>query len=93
MELLLSSFAKISMPIFGYNFYKYQQLSNLDNLILTSPQINLDFMPINKDLEGKDCLFFGSLSSIKQEGKQLESLQLFSQFDVPNTKNHIKNVV
>jgi hypothetical protein len=92
MEILLSFCAKISLPIFGYQFYQYYNLTNLEKLIMTSPQINLDYMPVNKDLEGKDCLFFGSLKNITQKTKSVENLQLYTDFDVPNQKNYEKNV-
>jgi hypothetical protein len=92
MEMFFSLCAKISLPIFGYNFYKYYELNNLDKKINNSPQINLDFMPINKDLEGRDCLFFGSLKNIKLDKKQVDSVQIFTSFDPENNKNHFKNV-
>lgn len=93
MEFLLSFCAKVSVPIFGYHFYQYYQLTNLEKLIMTSPQINLDYMPISKDLEGKECLFFGSLKDIVQNSKSVENFQLYTDYDVPNKKNHIKNVL
>ena len=92
MEIILSQCAKGSLIYFGYNFYQYYQLTNLEKMINTSPQINLDFMPITKDLEGKDCLFFGSLNNISLDKKPIDHVLLFTNFEAQNMKNHIKNV-
>ena len=93
MEMILSQVAKVSLFYFGYNFYKYYQLTNLEKMINTSPQINLDFMPISKELEGKDCLFFGSLKDISLNQKPIDYIHLFNNYEAKNLKNYINNVI
>ena len=89
---MLSHCAKASLLYFGYNFYQYYKLTNLDKNLTTSPQINLDFMPINKDLESKNCLFFGSINKILLKNKEIGHIHLYQDFEAENKKNHTQKV-
>ena len=89
---MISHCAKASLLYFGYNFYQYYKLTNLDKTLTTSPQINLDFMPINKELENRNCVFFGSINKILLNNKEVDHIHLFQDFEAENKKNHIKNV-